>query len=108
MNPSIKIPLDYNVLRKAFANEIAKVTGLTAILEEPETTNSPRPTKPYMSFKISRPGDKSGDDSKQQIFDMTTSPPIHPKPTSDPLTTQLVVWLYSDSFEGRVSELPDL
>ena len=79
MNPSIKIPLDYNVLRKAFANEIAKVTGLTAILEEPETTNSPRPTKPYMSFKISRPGDKSGDDSKQQIFDMTTSPPT---PTS--------------------------
>ena len=74
MQAAIKIPLDYNVIRKMFANEITKVTGLTAILEEPETQNSPRPPKPYMSFKISRPGDKSGDDSKQQTLDNMGNP----------------------------------
>jgi hypothetical protein len=63
-NPTF--PVDYNAIRKAIANEImasCQLDSNNVILEEPEVQNVPRPKRPYMSFKITSPGVKSGDDS---------------------------------------------
>lgn len=65
------LAVDYVEIRKAFAQQIKAVTGLTAILEEPESPVDKRPCLPYFSYKITQPGLKSGDDSKSQIFDNT-------------------------------------
>lgn len=70
-------PVDFNVIRKTFVAEIAKVTNLTAILEEPETQNSPRPPAPYFSFKIITPAAKSGDDDKRNVPDSMGNPTVN-------------------------------
>lgn len=62
---SVTLAIDYNVIRAKFANLIHTVTGLTAIMEEPEVQDAPRPPTPYFSFKFLIPGAKSGDDSAQ-------------------------------------------
>ena len=65
-------PIDYNAIRKALIQEIKKVTFLDdnhVVIEEPETQHSPRPTRPYMAFKITGPGTKEGDDSFDNITD---------------------------------------
>lgn len=67
--PKVTFPINFNLIRKTFANEIQKVTGITAMLEEPEAPNQPRPPRPYFSFKLINPADKSGDDSKQNVLD---------------------------------------
>lgn len=72
--PNVTFPVDFNLKRKAFANEIQKVTGITAVLEEGEAPNVPRPPKPYFSFKLINPADKSGDDSKQNVLDQFGQP----------------------------------
>lgn len=66
----IVFPIDYNVIRAAFANKIQAVTGLDqnrVILLEPEQVDQPRPKKPYFGYKFLVPGEKSGDDSKQHV-----------------------------------------
>lgn len=70
--PLPKLPIDFNAIRKALSNEVQRVTGLTCILEEPETQNAPRPPKPYFSFKLVGPAIKSGDDSSDVIGTTTT------------------------------------
>lgn len=62
-----KLPIDYNGIRAALVQVCEKVTGLTVIMEEPETQNVPRPKKPYMSMKITSPGLKRGDDDKRYV-----------------------------------------
>jgi hypothetical protein len=67
---NIKLPIDFNAIRKAIANEIVKSVGFDTnhvILEEPETPNTPRPTRPYMSFKLTSPAGKNGDDSYEHV-----------------------------------------
>lgn len=67
---SYKLSVDFNLIRKAFANQIQAVTGLTqnqVILAEGEAPNEPRPCKPYFSFKILNPGMRYGDDCKQYV-----------------------------------------
>lgn len=71
---SVKSPLlpglDFNVIRQAFISLIAVETGLpynVIITEEPETQDAPRPDLPYLSMKITRPADKSGDDTKTPV-----------------------------------------
>lgn len=58
-----QFPIDYNAVRKAFANIITKVTGLVCVLEEPTYQNAPRPALPYFSFKIITPGARYADDA---------------------------------------------
>ena len=73
--PKVKLPLDYNVFRKAFANEVTRVTKVPCVLEETTTQDTPRPTNPaltpYFSFKITTPGAKSGDDAQTFAGDGT-------------------------------------
>lgn len=64
---SYQLSVDFNVIRKMIANEIQKVTNLVAILEEPESTQAPRPRLPYFSFKLTTPAAKTGDDSSQLV-----------------------------------------
>lgn len=73
MNPQ-GLAIDYRLIRKTFANLITKITGLVAVLEEPEGAYDKRPKLPYFSFKITSPGIKSGDDSKQQVLDNLGNP----------------------------------
>jgi hypothetical protein len=69
------LPLDFNTVRKTLVDEVQRVTGLTCILDEPEGPEvSPRPCKPYMSFKITSPAVKSGDDSNQNVPDESGHP----------------------------------
>lgn len=63
------LPVDYVKIRKTIANQVQLVTGLITVLEEPEGAYDKRPQLPYMSFKITSPGIKSGDDSKQNLLD---------------------------------------
>jgi hypothetical protein len=75
----LNLAVDYNAFRKALVKEIQLVTGLDqfhVILEEPETQDAPRPTKPYMSFKVTTVGVKQGDDDKRLIYDTTQNPPV--------------------------------
>ena len=70
MAQTVTFPIDFNAIRAAIANEIVKVTGLTqnqVLLYEPEQPNQPRPSKPYFTFKITGPGFKYGDDSKDYV-----------------------------------------
>ena len=76
----VKSSLDYNQIRKAIAREIQKVTGLDnnhVVYLEAEAPNVPRPTNPYMGFKIISPGERFGDDSKQNIIDPVTGLPTN-------------------------------
>lgn len=61
------LAVDYNLIRKTIAQQVQGVTGLTCVLEEPEGPVDKRPKLPYFSFKITSPGIKSGDDSKQNV-----------------------------------------
>jgi hypothetical protein len=61
------LAIDYNLIRQTLAQQIQAVTGLTAVLEEAESAYDQRPKLPYFSFKITQPGLKSGDDSKQYV-----------------------------------------
>lgn len=67
-------PFDYNAARAFFSKEILKVTGLTTILEEPETQHTPRPCLPYFSFKFTTPSQKYGDDTKENLLDNQGKP----------------------------------
>jgi len=62
----IQLPVDYNAIRAALATEVARVTNVPCVLEDPTVQNAPRPTNPgvapYFSFKLTSPGIKSGDD----------------------------------------------
>ena len=63
---------NFNDIRIAFIREIQKVTGLDSqhvVTEEPETQNEPRPSKPYMSMKITTAAAKNGDDSVDNVLD---------------------------------------
>lgn len=68
------LAIDYNLIRKTISNQVQDTIGLTCILEEPEGPIDKRPPLPYFSFKITTPGAKSGDDSKQQILDSQGKP----------------------------------
>lgn len=68
------LAVDFNLIRKTIAQQIQAVTGLAAILEEPEGPVDRRPPLPYFSFKITQPGLKSGDDSKQNVPDSNGNP----------------------------------
>jgi hypothetical protein len=73
-NNVVKFPIDYNVLRAAFAREIQISCFLDqnhVVFEEPETQHTPRPkTLPYIGFKFIGPAGKSGDDSKENVKDI--------------------------------------
>ena len=62
---TVTFPVDFNAIRTAFARSIYSSTGLTAMLEQPETQNVPRPGLPYIGFRIQSPAIKSGDDSHE-------------------------------------------
>lgn len=62
-NQLFPFPIDYDALRIAVIREVQKVTGLVCIVNEPETTNAPRPPIPYLAMKIITPGTRYGDDS---------------------------------------------
>ena len=68
----MQIAVDYNAIRKAIANLVEVVTGLTCIYNEPEVPNEPRPPKPYVGFKFLSPGVKQGDDAATQVSGTTT------------------------------------
>jgi hypothetical protein len=68
------LAIDYNLIRKTIADQIQSVTGLISILEEAEGPYDKRPKLPYFSFKITTPGAKSGDDSKEQTLDDMGNP----------------------------------
>lgn len=66
----LKIDLDYNLIRKCIINAIQSSTGLDqnhVIVLEAEEPNSPRPSLPYIGMKITTPGARYGDDTKQNI-----------------------------------------
>jgi hypothetical protein len=63
------LPLDFNKIRKAIANEVERATGLQCILLEPETQKADRPCKPYFTMKFTGPAGKQGDDSRQNVRD---------------------------------------
>lgn len=68
---ALRLAMDFNVFRKAFANEVTRVTKVPCVLEEPTVQNAPRPTNPgaspYFSFKLTTPGAKTGDDHSTHI-----------------------------------------
>ena len=68
------LAVDFNLIRNAIVAQVQAVTGLLCIVEEPETPHDKRPVLPYMSFKITTPAYKSGDDSKQQVLDSNGNP----------------------------------
>ena len=76
------LAVDYNAIRIAFSRCIQGVlprnprTNLpfSVAYEEPETQNVPRPDVPYMTFKFTTPGAKSGDDTKSWVLDSRGNP----------------------------------
>ena len=63
-------PVDYNLIRRTIVNVLRTITCLDenhVIEQEPETQNSPRPTRPYLAMKIIGPAVKSGTDSIDAI-----------------------------------------
>lgn len=71
MNPIVPVPIDYNLIRKTFSNEIQRVTSTITVLEEATIQGAPRPQLPYFSFKLTTPGAKSGDDSQYYVANTT-------------------------------------
>lgn len=63
----IKPPVDYSAIRVALVAEVKKSCAVECIVEETGVQNAQRPPKPYMSFKITSPGIKWGDDSPHGI-----------------------------------------
>lgn len=75
--PTLKLDLDYNVIRAVLIAQMMLVTGLDQnhVEEvEPEVPNQPRPTLPYMGLKIIVPGARFGDDDKRNIPDKNGNP----------------------------------
>lgn len=71
-NKPFKIDLDYNAVRAALIQSIQFATGLDqnhTITAEAEAPNEPRPSLPYFSMKITTPGSRYGDDTKQNVLD---------------------------------------
>ena len=68
------LPIDYAAIRVAIIRAIQWSTGLDqnhVIMAEPEVPNSPRPTLPYMTVKITSPSIRYGDDVPEPIDDPT-------------------------------------
>lgn len=66
MSRTPALPVDYIAIDTALVREIKRVSQIECIIEEPKITNAPRPCPlPYFSFKVTSPGIKQGDDSKQ-------------------------------------------
>src|ERR1700733_9360621 len=68
----LKLNLDYNAIRATVIRAIQGSVGLDqnhVVTVEAEVPNSPRPTLPYMSMKITTPGSRYGDDTKQNVPD---------------------------------------
>lgn len=63
--------LDFNAIRIALVNAVKTATGLECILEEPVLQGAPRPALPYMSFKITTPAYKTGDDDARVVSGTT-------------------------------------
>lgn len=59
----MKPPVNYTAIRKALVAEVKKSCVVECIVEETTVQGAQRPAKPYMSFKITTPGIKWGDDS---------------------------------------------
>jgi hypothetical protein len=74
MSATPVFPVDYDKLRRAMVVEVQKITGLTCIMEQPETQDTPRPANPYFSMLITGPAGKSGDDSKDNVLDDQGNP----------------------------------
>lgn len=80
MNQTLAI--DYNLIRIAFVRCMQGVLPkntktnqpIPIALAEPETQNEPRPDLPYMTFKFTTPGAKSGDDTKSWVLDDMGAP----------------------------------
>lgn len=66
---SSKFPNDFSSLSVTIIRQIKAITGIEAVLEEPEKAKDERPCLPYISMVIINPGVKSGDDSKQNVKD---------------------------------------
>ena len=60
------LPLNFFSLRKTLIDEVQRVTGLTCIVDQPETQGVNRPIKPYMSLRTIGPAVKKGDDAHWQ------------------------------------------
>jgi hypothetical protein len=65
------LPLDFTAIRKAIIAEMQRVTGVTCILAQPETTAFPRPARPYMSMFFTQVANREGDDSASPVTDST-------------------------------------
>lgn len=58
-------PVDHNGIRIALVRAVQRATGLDqnhVVMAEPETPNEPRPTKPYMTLKLTGAGMRYGRD----------------------------------------------
>lgn len=67
-------PMDYAAIRVAIIRAVRWSTGLDqnhVIMAEPEVPNSPRPTLPYITLKITSPSIRYGDDVPLPIDDPT-------------------------------------
>lgn len=53
--------VDFSDIRKTLVAEVAKITGLVCIREEPSTPDAPRPPLPYFGYKITTPGEAKGE-----------------------------------------------
>lgn len=68
------LPIDFNDVRTQLVRAIQLVTQLDdnhVITVEPEIMDVPRPTKPYVSLKLTTPSAKTGDDDKRHIPNTT-------------------------------------
>lgn len=75
--PPKMFPIDYFAIRKAFIKVIMLTTNLDqnhVITEEPESQNWPRPSKPYISMKITTPAARFGDDTIINVTDALGQP----------------------------------
>jgi len=68
---SVQTPIDYTAIRKALVAAVQSATELTCVEEEENIQNVPRPTLPYVSFKIITPGIKTSDDSIEYVSGTT-------------------------------------
>lgn len=73
----LTLSVDYNIVRQTLVRQIIAATSLpsgSVVLEEPVIQNVPRPPLPYIGMKITTPGAKVGDDSKQNVLDGEGNP----------------------------------
>jgi hypothetical protein len=75
--PPPQFPIDYIAIRKAFISTIMLTCNLDqnhVITEEPESQEWPRPSKPYISMKITSPAARYGDDCAVNLPDAEGNP----------------------------------